>query len=99
MFWKAPACPSPLAGYDVNTLPLAIVGVLVSGSPRKCDQSCLPVLASRAKMVHDSVLNTTVSSSQTAEVGPSSSSVMPHSSFPVMASKQKYSLVLKPPET
>src|SRR4051812_44786471 len=44
--------PRPAAGYDVKTLPPAIVGVLVSGSPRKYDQRCLPVAASSAKIVH-----------------------------------------------
>src|SRR5262249_19003811 len=88
-FWfSPPPPPPPFAGYDVNTLPPAIVGVLVSGSPRKYDHRFLPVLASRAKMVHDSVLKTMMSSPHTAEVGPSSSRFIPHSNFPLTASKQ-----------
>src|SRR5207237_4529897 len=80
--------PRPAAGYEVYTLPLQIVGVLVSGSPRKLDQRCLPVLASSAKMVHDSVLKITISSAHTAEVGPSSSRSTPQMTLPVRASQQ-----------
>src|SRR5882724_3255217 len=47
-----------VCGYDANTRLPAIVGALVSGSPSQYDHSCLPVLASIAKIVHDSVLIT-----------------------------------------
>src|SRR6516225_9176592 len=83
-----PRPPPPPAGYDVNTTPLAMVGVLVSGSPSQCDQSCLPVLESTAKRVQLSVLNTVTPSSQTAALGPSSSRSIAHTSPPLAASKQ-----------
>src|SRR5262245_3151900 len=83
-----PICPPPAAGYEVNTIPLATVGVLVSGSPSQCDHRCLPVSASTAKMVQLSVLNTITPSSPTAALGPSSSMSMAQTRPPVAASKQ-----------
>src|SRR5262245_13661084 len=71
-------CPStPLAGYDANTRPFAMAGELVSGSPSQCDQSSSPLFASTAKMVHDSVPNTQISSSHAGLDGPSSSNPRP----------------------
>jgi len=49
-----------------------MVGALVSGSPSQYAQPSLPVLASTAKIVHDSVLMTHWPSSQAELDGPSS---------------------------
>src|SRR5262245_33625433 len=76
----------PWDGYDVKTLPPAMVGELVSGSPSHQDQSCLPVAASTANTVHDSVLNTQTCWSHTGLDGPSSSMSMDQTGFPVLAS-------------
>ena len=74
------------AGYDVNTRPFAIAGELVCGSPRNHAHLPLPVFASTANTVHDSVLNTHVPSAHALDDGPSSLSAKPQLDCPVCAS-------------
>src|SRR5215468_10203593 len=101
--WLAPGgsgLPSvAVVGYDANARPAAIVGALVSGSPSQYDHSCLPVRASIAKIVHDSVLSTHTPSSHAGLDGPSSCRSMPHSGLPVPASYANSCLPWNPPDT
>src|SRR5687768_7027829 len=88
--WVAPGGRLPpstwVTGYDVNTIPPATVGALVSGSPSHHDQRCSPVRASTVNTVHDSVLKTHTPSAHALVDGPSSSRLMPHVGRPVAAS-------------
>ena len=76
-----------VAGYAVSTRLPAIIGVLISGSPRKCDQRCLPVRSSRAKIVHDSVLKMIAPLLQAPAEGPLSLSPADQMCWPLAGRK------------